>query len=410
MKNVVVTNASSTTALAMIRSLGRRNIPVMALESVAYSIGFMSKYCARHLLHEDPIQFPRKALATLIKIGKALNNPVLLPAGDDIIFLAMKYRPLLEKAFVLPMPKNDFLKYTVDKELTMQLALKEGISIPKTFMPSTSKQLNDIKDELRYPVVIKPRINVGFRNKFGTKIIKLWSSRQLAETYELVNKHFPRPLIQEYIPGGTKNLYSLGTVFDRGHRPLGIFLERKLHELIDGVTSCGEFTENSEITRSSLRILKALQWVGPAEVEFKKDMRDDEFKLMEINPRPFMWVNLPIESGLDIPYLWYRIAIGEECKEIGPMRKGSKFINLSHFFLGFLRELSSNRSKLKLLGSHLKALKGHFVFDLLSSDDPLPLLSYPLLFLFSRVKESRTQKGLSLNILQGEAAFAHEGF
>ena len=396
----VVTNASSTTALAMIRSLGRRNIPVMALDSVACSVGFMSKYCTRHLLYEDPIQFPREALATLIRIGKALNKPVLLPAGDDIIFLAMKYRPILEKAFVLPLPKNDFLKYTVDKGLTMQLALKEGISIPETFMPSTSKQLNDIKDELRYPVVIKPRINVGFRKKFGTKMIKLWSFGQLTETYKLVSKHFPRPLIQEYIPGGTKNLYSLGTVFDRSHRPLGIFLERKLHELIDGVTSCGEFAENSEITRSSLRMLKAIKWVGPAEVEFKKDMRDDKFKLMEINPRPFMWVNLPIESGLDIPYLWYKIAMGEECKEIGPIRKGSKFINLCHFFLGFLRELQSNKSKIKVISSHLKALKGHFVFDLLSSDDLPPLLSYPLLFLILRAKEARTQKRLSLNILQ----------
>ena len=399
MKNVVVTNASSTTALAVIRSLGRRNIPITALDPIACSVGFMSKYCTGHLLYEDPIQFPRETLATLIRIGKALNKPVLLPAGDDIIFLALKYRPILEKAFVLPLPRNDSLKYTVDKALTMQLAIKEGVPIPKTFTPSTSKQLNDIKDELTYPVVIKPRINVGFRNKFGMKIIKLWSFRQLTDTHELVSKYFPRPLIQEYIPGGTENLYSLGTVFDGRHRPLGIFLERKLHELIDGVTSCGQFTENSEITRSSLRMLKAIKWVGPAEVEFKMDPRDNEFKLMEINPRPFMWVNLPIESGLDIPYLWYRIAMGEKYNEISPIRKGFKFINLCHFFLGFVRELSSDKSKVKVASDHLKALKGHFVFDLLKSDDPLPFLSYPLLLIILHAKETRTQKMLSLNIL-----------
>lgn len=399
MKAAVVTNANSTTALAMIRSLGRKNIPVIALDSVAYSVGFMSKYCMRHLLYEDPIQFPKETVATLVRIGKALNKPVLLPAGDDIIFLVMRYRSMLEKAFVFPLPQNDFLKYAVDKRLTMQLALQEGIPIPKTFMPSTSNQLNKIKGELRYPVVVKPRINIGFRNKFGTKTIKAWSFKQLTEIYRLVSKHFSRPLIQEYVPGGTKNLYSLGTIFDQQHRPLGIFLERKLHQLIDGVTSCGEFVHNQEIVNLSLKILQTIKWVGPAEVEFKLDPRDSEFKLMEINPRPFMWVNLPIKSGLDIPYLWYSIAVEEPCEEIGNIRNDLKFINLYHFVLGLIKELSSNEQKIKAIGSHLKTLRGRFVFDLLSKADMLPFLSYPLLFLILRIKEAKSRKKLLLNIL-----------
>jgi len=399
MKNVVISNASSTTALAMIRSLGRRGIPVIATDSTPYSVGFMSRYCMRRLLYQNPIESPRESLATLVKIGHMFKRPVLLPGGDDIIFLAMKYRHIIEKAFIFPLPPNERLQYTVDKGLTMQLASKEDVPIPRTFTPTNLEELHHLKNELTYPVVIKPRINIGFRNIFRTKLIKAWSFEELVAAHKLVSKYFSRPLIQEYIPGGTTNLYSLGTVFDRKHRSLGVCVERKLHQLIEGVTSCGETVDNPKIVSLAIKILKAIKWFGPAEVEFKRDSRDGEFKLIEINPRPFMWVNLPIKSGLDIPFLWYKIALEETCEETIDVRKDLKFINLFHYFLGFLEELSSAKSKTEFT-SYLRDLKGHFVFDLLSKEDMLPLLSYPFLLTILQTKEMLMRKKLPLNILK----------
>lgn len=401
MKNVVVTNSNSTSALAIIRSLGRRKIPIIASDSVVYSIGFMSKYCSQHILYEDPIQHPRESLATLVKIGEAFDKPILLPAGDDIIFLAMKYREIFERAFVLPLPLNESLKYAIDKELTIRLALREKVPIPKTFAPLTVDELKHLKDRLEYPLVIKPRINVGFRRRFRTKLFKVWSFEQLTQTYKLVSKYFPKPLIQEYIPGETDTLYSFCTIFDQRHRPLGIFSIRKLHQLVEGVTACGEFVDDQEIANFAVKILRSINWVGPAEVEFKRDSRNGALKLMEINPRPFMWMALPITSGLDIPYLWYKIAMGESCKQINAITKGLKFINLFHYLLGFIRELSSDKGATKFLRSHVTPLKGgHFVYDLSSKEDPGPFLSYPLLLVLLRIREACEQKKLQLNILQ----------
>jgi len=287
----------------------------------------------------------------------------------------------------------------VDKEFTGQLALREDVAIPKTLIPSTFKQLKELKSELSYPLVIKPRINVGFRNKFGTKIFKVWSFEQLTKTYELICRYFPRPLIQEYIPGGTTSLYSVCTILDATHRPLGFFSIRKLHQLLEGVTSCGECVKNSKIESLSLKLLKAIDWVGPAEVEFKLDPRDREFKLMEINPRPFMWINLPIKSGLNIPYLWYKIAVEEACDGVKKIKDDLKFINMLHYILGFIRELSHNKADAETVWSFLESLKGHFVFDLLAKDDMKPLASFPLLFLLARLREAREHERLVLKIL-----------
>jgi len=345
----------------------------------------------KRFLYDNPVQRPSKSIANLVRIGKMFNRPVWLPAGDEV-FLALKFRPILEKTFTLSLPPNEFLEYAADKALTMQLAQKEGIRIPKTFTPSTSDELSELKDELEYPVVIKPRISAGFREKYGTKTFKVWSFKQLTETYRGVSNYSPRPLIQEYIPGGTKNIYSLCTIFDAKHRPLGTFSIRKIRQLIEGVTACAESVDIPEIISTSLKILKTLRWIGPAEVEFKKDLRDCEFKLMEINPRPFMWVNLPIKSGLDIPYMWYRIALEGEGEEAGEIRKDLKFVNLFHHFLGFLRDLSSNQHGIRKITSYFEDLKGHFVFDILTKDDILPFISYPMLFLILRAKEAYGQK------------------
>lgn len=390
MKNVVVTNASSTTALAMIRSLGRRKIPVVACDSVSCSIGFMSRYCTKRALYENPLIHPKRCLQTLTRIGKKLKRPVLLPAGDDIIHLAMKYRSEIEENFILPLPSQDSLKHAVDRQRTMHLASKLGIPIPKTFTLSTLDQLRDLKDEITYPAVLKPRVSAGFRIKFGKKIFKIWSFKQLVDAYRQVSESFPNPLIQEYIPGGTRNLYSLSTIFDPKHRPLGVFSIRKLHQLMEGVTACGEYINNAVITDLSIRILKALHWIGPAEVEFKKDSRDGKFKLMEINPRPFMWINLPIKAGFDIPYLWYKIAIGEACEEITKLRKDLKFINLVHSFLGSIEMLFRNADERRISDFLAAFSKGRYAFDLLLRDDILPFVCYPLLFPILRLKEARS--------------------
>jgi predicted ATP-grasp superfamily ATP-dependent carboligase len=392
MVDVVVTNASSTTALALIRSLGKQKISVIASDSFPYSIGFMSKYCKQRFLYDDPYQNPTKTLKTLIKIGKNLGKPILMPAGDDILLLAIKYRTTLDDALILPLPPNNTLKIAIDRAQTLKLASKLNIPTPKTFTPTSTKELKEISKRLKYPIVIKPRTSGGFRTKFGQKILKVWSLKQLTMTYTLVDKFFPQPLVQEYIPGNVRNLYSLCTIFNQKHNPLGTFSIKKLHQLVEGVTACGEPIEDKNLTNFSIKILKSLKWTGPAEVEFKKDPRDNTLKLMEINPRPFMWINVPIHAGFDIPYLWYKIAIGEKCKRINKLEKNLRFINLFHHFLGLINQISKEENKKQTIKNFLKALKGRFVFDLLSTNDVLPFLSYPLLFSMQIFQENLSRK------------------
>lgn len=42
-----------------------------------------------------------------------------------------------------------------------------------------------------------------------------------------------------------------------------------------------------------------------------RDLRDEVYKLLEVNPRFKGWHSLAIAAGIDLPYLWYRDAIGK---------------------------------------------------------------------------------------------------
>ena len=168
---------------------------------------------------------------------------------------------------------------------------------------------------------------------------------------------------------------------------------------MEGISSRGDFLNDQKPIKLGMRLLKAMKWIGPAEVEFKKDPRDGEFKILEVNPRPTMLVNFSVLSGLDIPFLWYKIAVGEECEKAGEMRGNCyKYINLWNYLFGAIRELSSNEQS--VLIRYLRGLKGPFLFDVLSKDDALPFIAYPFLFAVQRIKERMSREKLSLDILQ----------
>lgn len=79
------------------------------------------------------------------------------------------------------------------------------------------------------------------------------------------------------------------------------------------------------------------------------------------------------------------------CFKTCDMRKDLKFINLTHYFLGFINELSSNTLDIEMLRNYLTNPKGRFVLDLLSKDDISPFLCYPFLFLILRAKEATSK-------------------
>jgi predicted ATP-grasp superfamily ATP-dependent carboligase len=155
------------------------------------------------------------------------------------------------------------------------------------------------------------------------------ASRQVAEA-ESLGVPF---VVQEIIPGGDDQLYTLGSTMNARGQLVSAFTGRKLRQMPPGFGICrvGESVPVPEVAELGSRLLAALGFHGISQVEFKYDARDGQFKLMEVNPRSWSWVGLPIELGADLPWAMFCEALGHPLPlQVGLPPQRWLWISLTH--------------------------------------------------------------------------------
>ena len=123
-----------------------------------------------------------------------------------------------------------------------------------------------------------------------------------------------------------------------------------------------------ELAEAGLRLLHELGYHGVSQVEFKRDPRDGAYRLMEINPRHWMWHSLATACGVNLSLAAYRDAIGEPY--MAPRQTdGAKWV----VSLTDVRDTFSRwRRGQERLGPWLKSYRGVKVDGLFSLKDPVP--------------------------------------
>jgi predicted ATP-grasp superfamily ATP-dependent carboligase len=194
----------------------------------------------------------------------------------------------------------------------------------------------------------------------------------LISSYQSVHERYPFPLIQEWIPdgGGT---FGFSALFDEASNVKAAFVHKKLrmYPVQGGPSTLREGVEHPQIMEWGLSLLKSLNWVGVGMVEFKVDPRDGVPKLMEINPRFWGSLQLAIVSGVDFPYLILRIARRESFEPVLHYEAGKR---CRWLLLGDILHFLNNPNRLHLHPSFFHFFDANTSYDILSKDDPLPLL------------------------------------
>jgi predicted ATP-grasp superfamily ATP-dependent carboligase len=299
-RSVLVTDASRSAAIAIIRSLGRHGLHVIAADSEGRSPGFYSRYASARLRYPSPQTDPDGTLETLVGAAQENRVELVVPVGDEVTFLLAEERDRFDGVSALALPARDAYATAQDKLATLELARELGVPVPRTEVVSTVAEAREAAVSLGWPVVVKPRSS---------------SARpegRLVEHYEVSYAEDPaaleaevgalegrsQVLLQEYWPGEG---YGLELLLHRG-RPLAAFQHRRLHEVpITGGAS--SFRESVALEPTlygyATRLLAALGWTGLAMVEFK--LGADGPRLMEINGRIWGSIPLAVKSGIDFP-------------------------------------------------------------------------------------------------------------
>jgi predicted ATP-grasp superfamily ATP-dependent carboligase len=382
-QTIMVTDAGIGSAIAVIRSLGRKGWRVIAADSDPHSPGFRSRYAQEQLLYPPPENSPRECIETLLHVASEKRVDLIIPVTDAIILPLSAARARFDGVCKLALPDSAALDVVTNKLKTLQLAERLGIPAPLTCPVRTTVDALEHGRRLGWPVVLKPQMSRLYREQKEIQSFKVSyanNPRQLTKQMQRFEGRC-QVLLQEYYEGIG---YGVELLMFEG-RTLAAFQHRRLREIpINGGASAFRQSVPLDPTLYShaVRMLKELNWTGLAMVEFKAGK--DGPKLMEINGR--IWGSLPlaVHCGMDFParladlYLYGPPgrATAPDTSYVVGMRARNLYLEMvwvAQVLYGRRRypflPMPSRRQALKAV---VQLLNPAYKFDILSLEDPYP--------------------------------------
>jgi D-aspartate ligase len=299
--------------LGIARSLGRRGIPICVIDD-QHSISQFSKYVNRVVRVKD-LRDEQNTVESVLEVGRryGLEGWVLFPTRDETVAAFSRHRGRLAEFFRTTTPAWDSVRWAWDKKNTYDLAAKLGIPVPHTFNPRTEPELEALYSRL--PLALKPAVKENFFYATGAKAWRAETPDQLRDLFrKAVRQIKPAEiLIQEIIPGDGEQQYSYCAFFRNGEAHSTLIAKRlRQHPREFGrAATYVETIDFPQIEELSERFLRAIDFYGLVEVEFKRDPRDGQFKLLDVNARAWGFHSIGIPAGVDFPYLLYADQLGK---------------------------------------------------------------------------------------------------
>lgn len=372
MARVLVLDAELKTMLAVIRSLGKRGIQVVAVSQGKMG-GYFSKYCWKRIdLSDFPENVKSEAIKRIIEIDKI--NSIFAHLETTILSAAKLAEETKAKIIAPPI---DTLKFLTDKYKVIKLAENLGIKVPKTRVVCKDEDISTVTEDFDFPFIAKTATEINLPPGPGSRYILVKDKKDLEIFKKFIDKN-NKVLVQEYVTG---HGCGIGGLFYNG-KPVAVGGHKRLREAFKtgGPSTLAVSYIDKKALKFSLDLMKELKYSGFGMVEFKIS-EDGEPYLMEINPRIWGTFPLYIKSGLDLPYLAYKLFVEEDFgvldeNYLNGFREGVKIL----YLLEDLKAIASQHSsKLEIFSNVIKDIL-YLIFDpytkegIFEWDDPKPFV------------------------------------
>lgn len=327
MKAIITSDLDDLVSLAVVRSLGKKNINFSVISKYERALAFHSKYCKNiHVTNSD--------LNFFLKLSK---DDILYPMDETLMCQISKNKKKITCS--LAFPEYPTLEKVVNKSRLILHALEHDIPCPKTFFITRSEDIEKISTMLEYPVVLRP--NTGCGGKGITFVNSLHELHAIKKGF--FNDHGPY-MIQEKIP--FRNKYTVGVLCNADSKVRRICVIKEIRNYpVDTGPACYVETVNyPELVNISVKLMESLNYFGIADIDFLVDERSGEPKLMEINPRFWGSLQVAINAGVDFPSLLFELVSNGDIKKSFNYTPG---IRCRHVIIDDLQRL-------------LSILKGHY--------------------------------------------------
>jgi D-aspartate ligase len=377
--------------LGIARSLGRRGIPICVIDD-QHSVSQFSKYVTRVVRVKD-LRDEHNTVETVLEVGQryGLKGWVLFPTRDETVAALSCHRDRLAKFFRVTTASWDTVRWAWDKKNTYDRAAELGIPVPHTYNPRTERELVHLYSRL--PLALKPAVKENFFYATGAKAWRAETPDQLNDLFRKATQQI-RPeeiLIQEIIPGDGQRQYSYCAFFRDGEAQSTLVAKRmRQHPREFGrAATYVETVEHPEVEELAERFLKAIDYYGLVEVEFKQDPRDGQFKLLDVNARTWGFHSIGGPAGVDFPYLLYADQVGkpvDRCRA----KAGVGWLRLVTDLPTAALDLWDRELDLRSYWRSLKRTRAESVFCL---QDPLPSVAEVLMLPYLAAKKYFVKSG-----------------
>jgi len=270
----------------------------------------------------------------------------------------------------VPTPGWETIKWLWDKRNTYELAARLGIPTPRTWQMRTARDLEQMNGN--FPVALKPAIKEHFIYNTKAKAWRADDPNQLSELFERASRLIPAEeiMIQDLIPGEGSCQYSFCAFFKQGKSIASLMAcRRRQHPLEFGRSSTYvETVEMPILQEYSQRFLSAIDYYGLVELEFKRDPRDGQYRLLDVNGRTWGYHTIGRRAGVDFPFLLHADQMSERVEPC-TAKAGVRWIRLlTDLPTGVIGSLTGQID----WRSYLKTLCNYDEEAVFSRDDPLP--------------------------------------
>ena len=364
-------------ALGVARSLGRKGIPVWLIRQGGHLVATVSRYVERCVSWLDGSDRAKVDYLVELSARHKLDHWLLFPTDDHTVSLVSTHFDKLATRYIPTVPRWQQLRWACDKRLLHQLARELAISQPWTACPNSREDLEAL--DCPFPVILKPALRTQPSTLATPKAWLAKDRHALLRAYDQASSLLSTGdwVIQEIVPGGGETQFSYAALCKNG-RSLASIVARRTRQFprdFGQLSTYVETVDEPQVSAPAQELLSALRFTGIAEVEFKRDPRNGQYKVLDINPRVWGWHTLARRVGVDFPYLLWLLLRGNSIPEVRG-RAGEKWVHLTADLRLAIGEILSGRLSLR---GYLQSIRGPLESALFSWDDPLPgLLDLPL--------------------------------
>ncbi len=264
------------------------------------------------------IPYPTAGTDSLLARMEYIQNiekiDVIIPNFDAELYSFMKLEDTF-KAMGIHMFLPTIQQFEERHKVNLpEFGKKYDIKVPYSKSIFSTHEIYNLTTEFEFPMVIK--------GKYYDASIA-YNVEQAKSYFNKISAKWGLPIVvQQFVHGTEYNITGLG---DGNGNTIAAVPMRKQYITDKGKAWGGISIEDKNMIDLTHKFISQTKWRGGFELELMKG-QDNEFYLLEINPRIPAWIYLAVGVGQNIPEALVNLAMGEKVEPYTKYAVGKMFI------------------------------------------------------------------------------------